>query len=195
MSLVLAEMKQSGNDFGRVEEGTYPARICQVIDFGVQPQTDWQTGEPTTSKPRVMITWEFPTSRAEITNDEGTQSLPRWLSKEFTISKSDKSNLIKLVSALAPRASSLDELLNLPCMVQVGSTSGGKGKVLTVLPAMQGMEVAELENDTAFFDFSHPVQELFESLHVWQQGKIKEAEDYNGFADAWGAKEEEKSEY
>jgi len=193
MSLVLSEMK--GNDFGRIEEGTYPARIAQVVDFGVQPQTDYQTGEPTKSKERLMITWEFPTERIELENDEGTQSLPRWLGKEFTISPSEMSNLMKLVSSLAPRASSLDELLNMPCSVQVGSTSGGKAKVVNVAPIMKGMEVAELENDSTYFDFSHPNEDLFKVLPLWQRNKIKDAENYNGFADDWVVESDaEKSE-
>lgn len=191
MSLVLSEIKSGGKDFGRVDEGTYPARIVQVVDFGIQPQTDWQTGEPTASKPRVMITWEFPTSRIELENDEGTQSLPRWLGKEFTLSNSPKSNLIKLVGALAPRATSLDELVNIPCMVQVGSTSGGKAKVVQVLPSMEGMDVATLENDASFFDFSDPNEDLFKALPKWQQGKVLEAENYEGFADSWMPEEEE----
>lgn len=193
MALVLAEMKSGGKDFGRVEDGTYPARIAQVVDFGIQPQTDYKTGEPTDSVPRVMVTWEFPTSRIELENDEGTQSLPRWCGKEYTISKSEKSNLMKLVAALAPKARSLDELCNLPAMVQVGSTSGGNAKVTNVLPPMKGMDVAPLEKDSVFFDFDHPNKEAFMSLPAWQRGKIKEAENYNGFADEW-VKEEEGSE-
>lgn len=193
MTLILSEVKKGGTDFGRVEDGTYPARITQVVDFGVQPQTDWQTGEPTDSKPRVMVTWEFPTSRIELENDEGTTSLPRWCSKEYTVSKSDKSNLMKLIGALAPKARSLDELINLPCMVQVGSTSGGNAKILAVLPPMSGVDVAELEKDSVFFDFDHPIEDLFKALPEWQQRKIKEAENYTGFADTW-VDEEDKAE-
>ena len=185
MTLILSEVKSGGTDFGRVEDGTYPARIAQVVDFGIQPQTDWQTGEPTDSKPRVMVTWEFPTSRIELENDEGTTSLPRWSSKEYTVSKSDKSNLMKLVGALAPKARGLDELINLPCMVQVGSTSGGNAKVLAVLPPMTGVDVAALENESVFFDFDHPEEGLFKTLKPWQQRKVVEAENYTGFADTW----------
>ena len=195
MTLVLAEVKKAGTDFGRIEEGTYPARIAQVVDFGIQPQTDWKTKEPTASKPRVMITWEFPTSRIELENDEGTTSLPRWQGKEYTVSNSEMSNLMKLVGTLKPKARSLDELLNVPCMVQIGSTSGGNARVDNVLPAMQGMEVAELEKDSAYFDFDHPEEELFLALPPWQQRKIKEAENYNGFADGWGEEATTEGDY
>lgn len=191
MTLKLDEVKQAGIDFGRVEDGTYPARIVQVIDLGIQPQTHHKTHEILPSKPVVMITWEFPTSRVEFENDEGTTSLPRWVSKEYTISRSDKSNLMKLVNALAPKAKDISELINLPCMVQIGSTSGGNAKVINVLPPMSGIEIADLENDTSYFDFDHPEQELFDTLKKWQQRRVREADNYEGFADTWGELEEE----
>ena len=188
MTLILDEVKEGGSkvDWGRVEDGTYPARVAQVVDFGVQPQTDYETGAEAESKPVVYITWEFPTSRIDLENDEGTTSLPRWQGKEYKVSKHEKSNLMKLVGALKPKLRSLDEFCNLPSMVQIGTTSGGNAKIAAVLPPMQGMEVPPLENDAVFFDFDHPTQETFEALKLWQQRKVREAENYTGFADTWG---------
>ena len=188
MTLILDEVKEGGNkvDWGRVEDGTYPARVAQVVDFGVQPQTDYETGAEAESKPVVYITWEFPTSRIDLENDEGTTSLPRWQGKEYKVSKHEKSNLMKLVGALKPKLRSLDEFCNLPSMVQIGTTSGGNAKIAAVLPPMSGMEVPPLEHDAVFFDFDHPTQEAFEALKLWQQRKVREAENYTGFADTWG---------
>lgn len=193
MTLILDEVQAGNNkkkqDWGRIDEGTYPARVAQVVDFGIQPQTDYETGAEAESKPVVYITWEFPTSRIELENDEGTTSLPRWQGKEYKVSKHEKSNLMKLVGSLKPNLRSLDEFCNMPCMVQIGSTKPGNAKVANVLPPMQGMDVAPLENDAVFFDFDHPTQETFELLKPWQQRKVKEAENYNGFADTWGEQE------
>lgn len=188
MTLILDEVKEGGSkvDWGRVEDGTYPARVAQVVDFGVQPQTDYETGAEAESKPVVYITWEFPTSRIDLENDEGTTSLPRWQGKEYKVSKHEKSNLMKLVGALSPKLRSLDEFCNLPSMVQIGTTKGGNAKIANVLPPMSGMEVPPLENDAVFFDFDHPTQETFEALKMWQQRKVREAENYTGFADTWG---------
>ena len=33
-------------DFGRLEDGSYHARIVNVIDIGEQHQSDWQTQKP-----------------------------------------------------------------------------------------------------------------------------------------------------
>ena len=93
------------------------------------------------------------------------------------------SNLFKLRKSLLPNSKSLDEFLNLPCMINVGSTTGGKAKVMGVSKPMSGFEVPELLGDTFHFDFSHPDVALFEGLLAWQQKKIKDALDYNGFAD------------
>lgn len=184
MSLTLAEMK-SGTNFGRVEEGTHMARIIQVVDFGVQPQTDWKTGEATKSQPKVMITWEFPTSRMEIEKDGVTTEYPRWLGKEYTASNSEMASLMKLIKAIKPDLVSLDELLNMPCMVQVGTTSGGNAKVSGVMPAPGGVEVPALEAESSMFDFGDPTEDAFKSIKPWQQKKIIEAENYTGFADSW----------
>lgn len=184
MSLVLAEVKSPKKDYGRVDDGTFFGRVVSVVDFGTQPQTDWKTKEKIDSKPRVMITWELSSERIEVEQEDGTTvSKPRWIGKEYTISTYEQANLMKLLAAVAPQATSLDELLNVPCMVQVGSTENGNAKVVSVMPAPRGMEVPELENETLHFDFSHPDLELFEKLPLWMRNKIKEADDYEGFAD------------
>jgi hypothetical protein len=184
MTLILNEVKAPKVDYGRVDDGTYLGRIVSVVDLGLQPQTDWQTHEPTDPKERVMITLELPTERIEMPQEDGTTvSRPRWIGREYTISTYDQSNLMKLISAIAPNATSLAELLNIPCMVQVGSTKNGNAKITGVMPCPKGMDVPPLENDSLNFDFSHPDLEEFKKLPAWMQTKIKEALNYTGFAD------------
>jgi len=188
MTLVLKNVKTGGakKDLGRIPDGTYPARIAQVVDFGIQPQTDYQTGAPTESKPRLMITFEVPSERIKFEDKEGNEvDRPRWIGKEYTISTFEKSNLMKLVQTLKPDAASFDQLLDLPCLLSVGSTKTGNAKVTNVMQVMAGVEVPELENPATYFDFDVPDQELYMSLPRWQREKIKEAENYSGFADTW----------
>lgn len=73
-------------DFGRVEDGTHMARVVQIIDLGMQQQTDWKTGEARTwddgkpmIKPEVFITFEFPTERIDIDGE----SKPRADNNQF----------------------------------------------------------------------------------------------------------------
>jgi len=192
MSLQIKQIEDDskGTDFGRLEDGPHLARIVSVVDFGEQDQTDYQTGEPTAPKKKVMVTYETPNEFITYEKDGEQVTKPRWISKEYTLSMHEKAALYKLVMAIAPDLSSLDELLNIPCQITVGSTApstkkpNGNAKIIGVSKPMKGLEVPDLENETFHFDFSDPDMDLFTKLPDWQQTKIKEANDYNGFADA-----------
>lgn len=186
MSLKISEIKKPSKkkDFGRLEDGNHLARIVSVIDYGLQPQTDWQTKEPVDPKKVVAITYETPNETITMEDKEGNKSeKPRWISKEYTLSFHEMAALRKVADALLPNLESLDELLNVPCMITVGSTSTGNAKITAVSKPMKGMDVPELFGDSFHFDFSEPNMELFNGLYEWQQNKLKEALDYNGFAD------------
>lgn len=170
----------------RIEEGTYMARISSIIDLGIQPQTDWQTGEATDPKPRALITYTLPTETLEKELEDGTVvSYPRVISKEVTLSNHEKSNLVALVRALKPGLADLKELLNAECMVSIGSTVTGNAKVTNVVKAPNGMPIDELENEPVFFDFDAPDEDVYKSLPRWIQEKLLDATNYNGFADGW----------
>jgi hypothetical protein len=177
------EKKSAQKDLGRLEDGPVLARIVSVIDLGNQDQTDYQTGDATPPKDKIMITFETPTEMITYTKDGEEVCKPRWISKEYTLSMHKKAGLFALTQAIAPDIEGLDELLNIPCQVTVGSTSGNKAKVIGVSKPMKGLDVPELQNDTFHFDFQEPDMKLFAGLPEWIQTKIKEANDYNGFAD------------
>jgi len=191
MALNLEKMHTARAKEERIPEGTYMSRISSIIDLGVQPQTDWQTGEPTDSKARVLITWTLPTETIEREHDDGTvEKLPRLISKEYTLSNYDQSNLMKLIKTMKPGLKVLTELLGIECMVSIGSTVNGNAKVTSCVKAPAGMPIDELENDPTHFDFDAPEEELYLALPNWVRQKIREAENYTGFADEWGAQEE-----
>ena len=182
MSLNLNDYKTGGKkDFGRVEDGTYPARVVQVVGLGKHKATDWQTGKVkvyddgnVVIQDLVMFTWEFPTERLEIDGE----SKPRWYSREYTISANEKANLPKILAALGC-GSDLSEAINKPCLVTIGSTSTGKAKVTGVTKLPKGMEVAELENVSKVFDPYNPDMEVWESLPAFMKTKIRAAEDFD----------------
>ena len=165
------------------------ARLTSIVDLGIQPQTDWQTGEVADPKPRALFTWELPTETIEITNEDGeTESKPRWMSMEYTLSSHEKSNLYKLLSNLGKKdVESIQELLNVECMVTIGSTINDNAKIVAVVPAPKDMAIPELSTEVKFFDFDAPVEELYDSQPDWIKDKIKDAVNYTGFADAWGS--------
>jgi hypothetical protein len=191
MALDLEKMHTAQAKQERIPEGTFMARISSIVDLGVQPQTDWKTGEPTDPKPRVLATWELPTETITVVHNDGTEEeLPRLISKEYTLSNYDKSNLMKLLAVLKPTCKSLTELLDIECMVNVGSTVNGNAKIVNVVTPPKGMPVPELTKPAAYFDFDQPTEDLFLTQPQWVRTKIKDAENYTGFADLWGQNEE-----
>ena len=172
----------------RIPEGSYMGRTASIVDLGIQPQTDWKTQEPSASKPRLLITWELPTETIKVEHEDGTtEELPRLISKEFTASAHEKANLTKLLKELAIQG--FGDLIDMPCMISVGSTSNGNAKILSVIRAPKGMTVDALSRKAAMFDFDVPTEDVFLSQPQWIQQKIKDAENYLGFADNWASDE------
>lgn len=170
-------------DMGRVEEGTHPARIVQVIDLGTQIQTDWKSGEVLTyedsgdviTKKEVMVTFEFPNETIEI----GGEEKPRWLSKRYTNSLHEMASLTKLVKAVEPKFKGsqydLTDLLEKPVMATVGTTSGGKAKITGTTSVPKGFDVPELQNEAKVFGMDDPDQEVFDSLPNFLQEMINKS--------------------
>lgn len=196
MALALAEIAKQEpkkTSIPRLPEGTYMGRICSVVDFGLQKQTDWKSGKETDPKPTVMVTFQLPNEGIETTDDETGEKkvLPRFIGKEYNLSTFERSNLMKMVNAIAPGIQSLEELLNKQGMVQIGSTSTDKAKITTVMAAPTGMEVDELTVDTVYFDSTFPDKELFDKLPEWQQERITTALNWSA-PEGWDGDDSDK---
>ena len=89
-------------DYGRVEDGTYPARIVRIIDFGMQYATDWKTGEVKKYEDgndvvqhRVWIDFEFPTETIEIDGEVIVKSvIPAAVLKQLEKEASDRQFMV-----------------------------------------------------------------------------------------------------
>lgn len=176
MSLVIGKSSGGSQDFGRIEDGTYVARLVQVIDLGQQEITDWKTKEFKGYGHRLWIVFEFPTEKITINGEER----PRWQGREYALSFHEKSGLTKLVNALDPqgKAKTLPELLGSPAMVTIGSTSGNNAKIENVVSLPKGFQVDDLENPAKALDLSEPDLEVFESLPDWLKEKITSSKDF-----------------
>ena len=179
MTLDISKYKTTGTkDFGRSEDGNYPARLAQVIELGLQPMEDYTTKEAKDPKPRCMLTFEFPTETIEV----GGEEKPRWYGKEYTLSGHEMAALPKVVSALDPggEETDLSKLLSRAVMVEIGTTSGGKAKVVNVSKLMKGLTVDQLVNDPVVFSLDNPDKKVFEKFPQWIREKIEGALDYEG---------------
>lgn len=183
MALELAQIEKEEpkrTKIPRLPDGTYFGRIASVVDFGIQKQTDWKTGKETDPKPTVMVTFQVPSESIEVEDEETGEKkvLPRYIGKEYNLSTFERSNLMKMVNAIAPQIKSLEELLNVPAMIQVGSTKTDNAKISAVMAVPKGMEVDDLTVDTTYFDFTFPKKELFDKLPQWQQERITSANNW-----------------
>lgn len=199
MSLALEQKIKTGKDYGRVEDGTYVARIVQIIDLGQQHEVYWKTNEPlyyivdeqgnvvksgenkspegkgpAVIKPKVWITFEFGTEMIEIEGEDK----PRWYSKEYVVSTHEKAAMTKLISAVQSPVSSLADLADKPLMVEIGSSESGKAKIAGVAKLMKGMTVPDLSMEPVLFDMDKPDVNVFKGLPEFLQNKIKAAVNF-----------------
>jgi hypothetical protein len=186
MALNFSETKKRV-DYGRVEDGTYPARVVRIIDFGLQYATDFKTGEVKkyddgndVIQHKVWIDFELPTETIDI---DGVKK-PRWYGKEYTVSSHEKAAIQALLKAADPdgkytmKGKNVVGLLGLPVMLTIGSTSTGKAKVAGITRLIKGMSVDLLANPTLFFDLDEATYKDFELLPEWMQKRIKDGVDF-----------------
>lgn len=186
MALNFSETKKRV-DYGRVEDGTYPARVVRIIDFGLQYATDFKTGEVKkyddgndVIQHKVWIDFELPTETIDI---DGVKK-PRWYGREYTMSSHEKAAIQALLKAADPdgkatmKGKNVVGLLGLPVMLTIGSTSTGKAKVAGITRLIKGMSVDPLANPTLFFDLDEATYKDFELLPEWMQKRIKDGVDF-----------------
>lgn len=173
---IMEKYKGSSNE--RIGEGTYPVRICQIIDLGLQ-EDEWK-GE-TKIVEKIWITFEFPTEFITYEKDGEMVTKPRRLSGEFTKSTGEKARLTPVIKSTDPKAESFKDLLGLPLLVQVGTTSGGKDKYIGASPLPKGMTVAPLQNEVKYFDLEHPDDSVFNGLPEFLKEKIISSKSYTPF--------------
>jgi len=172
-------------DLPEIKKGTYTGRVACVVDIGVQPQKDWQTGEDKPAREELIFIFEFSKLRMDVDGE----SKPRWLTKSFKIVDKyqpdgsynewyEKSGLYKQVDPILPDEDDYSSAIGVPIMCQVGHTKSGNPKVITVTPTPEELPVPELENDPVVFDFYDPDIDAYNKLPNWLKTKCKEAVDY-----------------
>ena len=176
----LTNIKETGGkkkNFGRIDDGTFVARVAQLIDLGVQE--DEYEGERKVAH-KIFINFEFPTEMMEI---EGEQK-PRWVGKEFAVSLHEKATLTKLVQSADPegkltaKGRNLKGLMGLPLMVTIATTKSGNAKVASMARLMKGLAVDELKSEPLFFDMDGATKEEYEALPNWIKDKIVAGLDF-----------------
>src|ERR1035437_939713 len=92
---------KSTKEFPIMEEGSYPARIYQILHIGTVSGFQGQMQN------KARITFEFPTELAVFNAEKGEQ--PRVMSQDYTLSFHEKATLTKVINACDPKALKVNE--------------------------------------------------------------------------------------
>ena len=178
---IVASNKGGGQDFSPIPEGVFTAICYSLVDLGDQYSEKFQN----TSR-KILITWELPDETIEI---EG-EVLPRAISKEYTLSLSDKSNLKKDLEAWRGKKFTEDELkgfdlenvLSKGCQVQIIHTVKGEktyANIASIMGLPKGMKTKAPVNPTVYFDLeSEGAIDTLNKLPTWIQDKVRKSETY-----------------
>lgn len=180
-----------GGNFKRVPQGVFIGRCYSLVDLGTQLSTG-QHGEKMQHK--IRIGWELfgeDEQGAPLTVDVDGHEMPMVISKNYTVSLHEKSNLRKDLAAWRGKdftdeeAKSFDvsKLIGAYCMVNV-TTSETNGKTysnvagLTPLPGALKNAKPEPVHAHVVFDLDKPDMVVFNTFHEKLQETIKRSPEW-----------------
>jgi hypothetical protein len=174
-----------------MEAGTYPCRVVQVIDLGVQEQRAYK-GTTKPPAPHVMITYEFLDEFCLDEEGEVQEDKPRWLSETLPLYslEADLAKSTKRYYSLDPDevfGGDFTLLIDATCMVTINQYES-KGEIkngissVAVMRAKEAAKAPALVNPPKVFLIDNPNLEVFKSLPDWLQDKIKKSLEFGGSA-------------
>lgn len=179
--------KKSGSSVPPMDAGTYPAVCVGIVDLGEQYNETFKKYND-----RVLVIWEIPSQTVQIDGEDK----PRWLSKDFTSSLNEKSNLYQTLVSWRGKAftdAELEEdkdgfmqfsvldMLGTGCFLQViveEKDSGSRNRITSVIALPTGMDAPKTETPLITFDIDAWNDEVFTSLSGWIQERIKKSTQY-----------------
>jgi hypothetical protein len=170
-----------------IPAGNYIARCYQMIHIGTIQEVIM--GEPKVLN-KVRIGWELPEERRVFKQENGEQ--PFVISKEFTLSMHEKSNLRKTLASWRGRDFSEDEaksfditrLLGVPCMINIIHKQGKRDpakqyeEIAGVTPLPKSVVCPPQENHNLVLQYDDFDYSVFEKLPDFIKDKIKTSEEY-----------------
>ena len=168
-----------------VPQGVFPARCYKIQHFGTV-MNNFNKLQDT-----VRIDWELPTETKVFDPDKGEQPLS--ISKDYTASFNDGSNLYKDLSSWLGDLSKNDEfeltqILGRDCMVNIQHKTSGAGNVYayvaSVMPMPQGLDCPPPVNPQFIWDYEdHFDLGILENMHEYFRDLIKSSIEYDAKMD------------
>ena len=173
--------KSEGNsNIPKLENGVYTALSSMLIDLGFQKSV-----LDNNVRRKFMMVWTIVGEFIEVNKEQ----LPRVMSKEYTLSLNEKSNLRKDLQAWRGQAFTEEELqgfdlltvMNKPCQLQIiNEEKNGKtyNNISAIMAMPKGMTVEPLQETTVFITNNPETWNNWEKIPKWIKEKIKKAEGY-----------------
>lgn len=197
MGLNARKVAHSGGSKGPAQEaiapGTYPIRVAQVIDLGLQPQRPYQ-GQEKPPAHEMLLTYELLDEFCLDEDGNEDTEKPRWLSETLPLRslQAEKAKSTQRYYALDPSEEfdgDFSELVGAAANAAIVQNAGKgqhAGKVFNNIQALTAMrpkdaaKAPELKNPPKVFLLDEPDVEVFNSLPDWLQDKIKSNLEYAG---------------
>lgn len=174
---------QDGEKQEQLEPGMYPAACHRYYDLGTHHEDYFYEGKHIVGdKKKVLISWEFPDERIEITKDGETLDLPRVQSKEYNLVLGELANLRKDLKSWRGRdftpqeleGFSLDKILGVNAMITIIHNDKGKAKIAGVGPLVKNMKKRKPENEVFGWSFDNDgPDQLPDDTPSWIRDKIE----------------------
>jgi hypothetical protein len=180
MSLIISA--SGGGNFPErkpLEAGAYAAVCDMIVDLGVQPSPGGQFAP----KRSLMLRFQIPSERVEITRDGQTKSLPAVISRTLGLSLNEKATLRQLLQSWRGRAFTPEELkafdlgkvAGKPAFINVTHAVKGErtyANLTSIMPLPKGMPAPTLEGEALVYSIDAPDPDVFDKLPQWVQDKI-----------------------
>jgi hypothetical protein len=190
MSLNASKAPAPGPRTPPLEAGTYPGRLVQVIDLGMQKQRPWQ-GQEKPPAHMISLTYELVDEFLLDEDDQEDKEKPRFITEEFVLFNlaSERAKSTARYNALDPEGISegdFSDLLETPVNITIVQNPTKDGRIFNNIASISTMRnkdrkrTAELVNKPKMLDLDDPDLEVFLSLPDWIKTKIKDNLEFEG---------------
>ena len=174
---------KKGKDTPPVPEGVFQGVCYALYDIGTHFSEKWGK-----SAYQCIIIWELPDARIELEKDGKALNLPRAVSKKYTMSIGEKSNLRKDLQSWRGKSFTAEELdgfditklLGANCMIQIIHTTKDDktyANISSITPLYKGMKKLEPENNIRYFSLAEH-SELPPNTPDWITELVKDSAEW-----------------
>lgn len=179
----------SGNRTPPLDPGTYPGRLVQVVDLGLQQQE--YKGEKKDPRQMMMLTYEL--ADEFMTDEDGQEQpdKPRWVSETMPLHniEVERAKSTKRIIAMDPQGKAegdFTKLIGTPVSVTLTQNPGKGDKVYVNVASVSAMRPKDAEKLNPMvhrgrvFLVDEPDMEVFNQLPPWTREKITKNLEFAG---------------